>query len=265
MSLPIYGQNDDAPDEDDTELLRTVLITGASGNLGKKLRAAWSGIYDLILLDQQADSDDPDVIVADLGRPDPEWVDLFDEADTVVHLAANPNESAEWPDLVGPNLDALFHVAHAAAAAGCDRLIFASSNHAMGGHRFDGGDGPIDSESTPKPDGPYGAAKLMGERLGASLSAIFGLECVALRIGWCQHGENTPETLRDDWDRSIWLSNGDFVRLCTRAVEADLGDRKFVVVNGVSRNRGSRWDLREAAEILGFQPEDDAWAGTGPA
>ncbi|MFO0957436.1 MAG: NAD(P)-dependent oxidoreductase [Isosphaeraceae bacterium] len=259
MSLPILDQGDD---DFEGEMPRTVLLTGASGNLGKKLREAWSDVYELILIDQEADPDDPDVIVADLSRPDPEWLDLFDEADAVVHLAANPSEKARWPDLLGPNLDALFHVAHAAALAGCDRLVFASSNHAMGGYRFDGSEGPITPAIDPSPDGPYGATKLMGERLGLSLTTFFNLEFVALRIGWCQPGENQPDTLLNDWDRSIWLSNRDFVQLCTRAIEADLGERRFVVANGVSRNRGSRWDLTEAIEILGYEPEDDAWAGS---
>jgi hypothetical protein len=32
------------------------------------------------------------------------------------------------------------------------------------------------------------------------------------------------------------------------------------VVNGMSRNHGMRWDLSDAAELLGFLPADDAFA-----
>jgi NAD+ dependent glucose-6-phosphate dehydrogenase len=238
---------------------RTVLITGASGNIGRKLRAAWHEHYDLVLIDVAADPDDPDVIVADLSELDEAWITHFHGVDTVIHLAANPNDAAEWEDLVGPNLDALGNVLHASALAGVDRVIFASSNHVMGGYR-DVDDGPIAVARPPRPDGPYGATKLMGERLGRSLASSFDMTFIALRLGWIQPGENRPETLTDDWSRGLWLSNGDLVRLFEGAVEADVEDRDFVVANGMSNNRGMRWDLTEATEWLDYHPEDDAFA-----
>lgn len=254
--LPIVGQDDD---DDAPDVPRTVLITGASGNLGGKLARAWRDRYDLILLDQRPGPEDLDVVVADLSVPDPDWTDLFDEADVIVHMAADPREYATWAELEGPNLDALNNVFLAAAQAGCERLVFASSNHAMGDYRFDGSAGPITTRLLPKPDGPYGGCKLVGERLGLALTRMLELSVVALRIGWCQGGDNLPATLPDDWSRSIWLSNRDFVELCTRAVEAELGEERFRIVHGVSRNRGTRWERDGAA--IGFQPEDDAWAG----
>jgi NAD+ dependent glucose-6-phosphate dehydrogenase len=130
----------------------------------------------------------------------------------------------------------------------------------MGDYRHVG-DGPITVDLPPKPDGPYGATKLMGERLGMAHASDFDLTFVALRIGWVQRGENRPETLPDDWARSIWLSNADLVRLFTCAVEADLDAGEFVVVNGLSNNRGTRWSLSEAADWLDYHPVDGP--GTG--
>jgi nucleoside-diphosphate-sugar epimerase len=252
--LPVLDTDDgEVPD-----VPRTVLITGASGNLGGKLARAWRDRYDLILVDNRPGPEDLDVVVADLSIPDAEWTELLEEADAVVHLAADPNEFATWADLQGPNLDALNNVFLAAALTGCDRIIFASSNHAMGDYRFDGSTAPITTTLPPKPDGPYGGCKLVGERLGLALTRMFEISVVALRIGWCQFGANRPATLPDDWSRSIWLSDRDFVHLVTRAVEADLGDERFVVVNGTSRDRGSRWVIEP--NTIGFQPEDDAWA-----
>jgi nucleoside-diphosphate-sugar epimerase len=236
---------------------RTVLITGACGNLGTKLRAAWSELYDLVLLDIAAPPGDADVLKVDLAELDDEWITYFHGVDTVIHLAGNPNEFATWEELERPNLDVLANVIHAAALAGVERFVFASSNHVMGGYR------PLDmritSDLPPRPDGPYGATKLMGERLGRSLSRAFDMTFIALRLGWVQPGLNRPDTLPDDWARSMWLSNGDMVRLFEAAVEAELEDREFVVVNGMSNNRGSRWDLDATAELLDFDPEDDAY------
>ena len=92
-------EDDDDVSEDDEPLEleidtepRTVLITGACGNIGRKLRAAWEDVYDLILLDAAADEDDPEVFKVDLSELDEEWITHFHGVDTVVHLAANSNE-----------------------------------------------------------------------------------------------------------------------------------------------------------------------------
>ncbi len=271
--LPLFGHTpaysggleivDPDEDEHDDELLedspRTVLITGACGNIGRKLRDAWAGTYDLVLLDVEGGESDPDVIVADLAEFDEEWVAHFSGVDTVVHLAANTDEFASWEEVERANLDALGNVFHASALAGVERLIFASSNHAMGGYK-ELGDMPISVGLPPRPDGPYGATKLVGERLGKSLASAFDLAFIALRLGWVQVGANLAETLPDAWARAMWLSNGDLIRLFDCAVEAELDGRMFVVANGVSNNRGSRWDLSDAAERLGYSPEDDAYA-----
>lgn len=275
--LPIVDPNaedddldelDDDLDVDDESLAeeveeepRVVLITGARGNIGRKLRDAWTDVYDLVLIDREEDDDDPEVIGADLSVLDDDWITHFHGVDTVVHLAANPDADATWDDLVGPNLDAMANVFHAAALAGVERVIFASSNHVMGGYR-DLDDRPITVELEPSPDGPYGAAKLFGERLGQSLSRAFDVTFIAIRIGWVQPGPNRPETLPDDWSRKLWLSNTDLVRLFDQAVEAEIEDRTFLVVNGMSRNHDMRWDLSDAAELLGYLPVDDAFAGS---
>lgn len=256
----VDDDDDDDDDEyDEEDAVRTVLITGASGNIGRKLRAAWADSYDLILIDRETAPDDREVIHADLSELDESWLTHFHGVDTVIHLAANPNESATWEELEQPNLDALANVFHAAALAGVERLIFASSNHAMGGYRALG-DMPITVALPPRPDGPYGATKLMGERLGRSLGRAFDITFIALRLGWVQPGANRADALPDDWSRSIWLSNNDLIRLFDSAVEAELDDRLYVVVNGMSNNRGTRWDLGPAAELLGYSPEDDAYA-----
>ncbi len=278
--LPIFDQEelDDYDDDDDDELEdgdgfleqedafsaeiegepRTILITGACGNIGKKLRAAWTEIYDMVLIDKSP-GDDDEVNQADLAVLDDDWITHFHGVDTVVHLAGNGNEFAPWNELIEPNLDAIANVFHAAALAGVERIIFASSNHVMG--EYQGlGDDQITVELDPMPDGPYGVTKLVGERLGLSLARAFDLTFIALRLGWVQEGSNRSSTLPDDWSRKMWLSNGDLVRLFDCAVEAEIEDRSFVLANGMSRNHGMRWDLSDAAELLGYLPVDDAFA-----
>lgn len=244
--------------ENASENMRTILITGASGNIAMKLRDAWEGIYDLILIDSMADPEDPDVIQADLSVWDQEWVDLFAEVDTVVHLAGNRDEFSPWHDLADPNIDGFANVLNAAVLNEVERFVFASSNHVMGGYR-EIDDLPITTDLPPRPDSPYGGTKLMGERLGKSAAEAYGLTFIALRLGWIQDGGNVPQTLPDEWNRQLWLSNEDALQLFECAVEADLEDCPFLIVNGMSNNSGMRWDLSTAAEWLGYQPEDDAY------
>src|SRR3954453_8650745 len=104
--LPILYDDDEdedeieAEDELDEEEIgdepRTILITGASGNIGRKLRAAWDDVYDLILIGLEAAPDDPDVVAADLSQYADRWMKLFHGADTVIHLAATPDEHSSW-------------------------------------------------------------------------------------------------------------------------------------------------------------------------
>jgi nucleoside-diphosphate-sugar epimerase len=266
-SLPIFGQEDaGAPEVEAASLAdavegepRTVLITGACGNIGMKLRRAWTDVYDLVLIDKAAVDDDPEVFFADLSVLDDDWITHFHGVDTVVHLAANSDEFAPLDALIGPNLDAMANVFHASALAGVERVIFASSNHVMGEYQ-QLGEGPITPHMTPLPDGPYAMTKLVGERMGQSLARAFDLTVIALRLGWIQEGKNHPETLPHDWARKMWLSNADLIHLFDCAVEAMIEDRAFVVLNGMSRNHGMRWDLSETAELLGFLPKDDAFA-----
>ena len=112
---------------------KTILITGAAGNLGSKLRQHWQGAYDLRLLDIDPRGDAA-VVQTDLSRWDMGWVQRFRDVDTVVHLAADPMAHVTWPKLIGPNIDALINVFQASAQSKVQRVIFASSNHVMGGH-----------------------------------------------------------------------------------------------------------------------------------
>jgi nucleoside-diphosphate-sugar epimerase len=131
---------------------------------------------------------------------------------------------------------------------------------------------------------PYAAQKLAGERMCRTLAHRSAGRCtvVSLRIGWVQVGPNLPETLSaagtpgmdpvrgseadsdpevgraERWFRELWLSNPDFVRLMDRALEADGAEwpAGFVIVNGMSGNRGMRWSLEEARRWLQWEPGD---------
>jgi hypothetical protein len=262
--LPILSEMENEEMADESP--RVVLLTGAAGNVGSKLRAAWRDRYELLTLDCRPDPDDPDLIVADLAEWDEEWTALLDEVDVIVHLAANSDPSASWPELWRSNVDTVSNLLLAAAQAGVERVVFASSCHVFDGESWPESSPAGSPQELPEPTAAsaYGASKLMGERLGLSFARAAGLTFIGLRIGWVQPGENRPETLADHPHRGLWLSNADLIQLATLAVETDLPEGTFLTVTGVSRNEGSPWSWREAAASLGFEP-DQGLAPTGPA
>ena len=115
---------------------KTVLITGARGNLGTKLRAHFTALgWRIRLLDRNAGGD-PAITEADLATYDDSWALQAKDADAIIHLAGDPSPSASWTSVQRLNIDLTQNVYEAAARHGAQRVIFASSNWAMAGHRF---------------------------------------------------------------------------------------------------------------------------------
>jgi uronate dehydrogenase len=86
---------------------------------------------------------------------------------------------------------------------------------------------------------------------------------IALRIGWVRPCSNRVGDLPVDhepWFRLMWLSTRDLCQLVERCIEADAGLR-FAVLNGVSANTGTPWDLEAARRLVGYEPVDDAMRG----
>jgi len=249
---------------------KTVLITGAAGNIGSKLRRHLEGRYDLRRLDIDPRGDAA-IVQADLSQWSEGWVRHFQGSDVVVHLAANAVAHQTWGTLIGPNIDAVIHVFQAAAQAGVQRVVYASSNHVMGGYKDELDPVRLTTDIAPRPGAryvaqgeqrdstPYGSAKLFGERLGKCFADSTGFSVIAVRIGWVRPGDNRAVDIppeRGPWFRMMWLSNRDFCQLMERCIEADRSIR-FAVVNGMSANTGMRWDIEHTRRLLGYEPQDD--------
>jgi NAD+ dependent glucose-6-phosphate dehydrogenase len=235
---------------------RTVLITGATGNIGGKLRARFSGLgWDLRLLDIDPRGD-PAVQPADLTIWDEAWVREFAGVDAVIHLAGNPSPRASWTSIQRLNIDLTANVYEAAIAQGARRVVFASSNWVMAGHRP--AQGPLTTDMEPYPVNPYGVSKLMGERMGHAAHARRGLSVICFRIGYLQRDDNQPGPHMGwgTWGQAMWLSNRDLCQAMERAVEAEgVG---FAVLNLMSDNPGMRWDIETTKRAIGYMPCDGA-------
>jgi nucleoside-diphosphate-sugar epimerase len=179
--------------------------------------------------------------------------------------------------LIGPNIDALVHVFQASVQSGVRRVVYASSNHVLGGYKDRAEPFLLTTELPPLPGAryevngeardstAYAATKLFGERLGRCLSESHGISVLVVRLGWIRTGENRAADIpaeREAWFRLMWLSNRDFLHLMERCLVADESLR-FAILNGMSANTGMRWDLASTRALVGYEPRDDLQSGQG--
>lgn len=236
-----------------------VLVTGAAGSIGRVVVAGLTAAgHDVVGLDlspapagedlpwHTADCADPDAVAAVFAAQAEAGAPLA----AVVHLAGNPGEGSLAESLTSHTvttaalLDAM--VAHQV-----DRIVYASSNHAVGATpRGDAGpDGLVGVGTRPRPDTFYGTAKVAAEAVLSLYADRYAVDAVACRIGSFL---DQPTTVRH---LATWLSPDDCVRMVDAALTATAPG--FAVLYGISANTRAWWDL-EPGRALGYQPVDDA-------
>jgi len=229
-----------------------VLITGAAGNIGRTLRAHLQGRYALLRLTDIAPQEPAGpgeevqaVDIRDVGALERSMEGI----DCVIHLAGVPEEDA-WEKILPLNIEGCYNVFEAARRRGVRRVVFASSNHAVGFHRRETF---IDTMVQPRPDGRYGVSKVFGEAVGRLYADKYGLSVACLRIGSFRPSDRPSESRH----LLTWISHRDMAQLAMRCVEHP--GYHFVVAYGVSNNLRNRWD-NTPAKFLGYRPQDDAEA-----
>ncbi|MFI6346769.1 NAD-dependent epimerase/dehydratase family protein [Streptomyces sp. NPDC050560] len=239
---------------------RTVLLTGAAGGVGTLMRELLPEYgYALRLFDAVPVPGAPDAITADLGD-----VAALRAAvrgtDAVLHLAGISLEST-FDKILDANVRGTYNLYEAAREEGVRRVVFASSNHAVGFTPYPRGAAPHPREAlvpvgTPhRPDTFYGLSKAFGEDLAQLYWDKHGIETVSVRIGSCFPEPTSVRML------SIWMSPADGARLFHAALTAEgVG---HTVVYGSSANTRLWWDL-SSARALGYEPRDDSERYAGP-
>lgn len=228
-----------------------ILVTGAAGSIGS---VVCSGLvdrgYDVVGLDRMvepegfpgswftADCADPDAVAAVFDR-------VPGGLDAVVHLAGIPGE-APLPDELESHVVTTAALLDAMVERGVTRMVYASSNHAVGRtERIP----VLGVDVTSRPDTFYGVAKVAAEALLRLYVDRHGIDAIATRIGSFLP---QPETRRH---LSTWLSHDDGVRMMDACLVAP--DPGFAVIYGISANTRGWWDL-EPGRALDYHPCDDA-------
>jgi nucleoside-diphosphate-sugar epimerase len=243
----------------------TILVTGMSGLIGGAVRRRLEGRYRLRALNRRpldgVECHRADI--ADLGAIRP----AFEGVAVVVHLAANTDSGAPWPDILAQNVVGTYNVFEAAREAGARRVVFASSGATVSalereepyralveGRYADAPSWPLVTHETPvRPRGLYGASKLWGEALARQYADAHGVSMICLRIGVVNQADRPTEPRHF----SVWCSQQDIAGAVERAIEAPaaLG---FAVCFVASDNRWGYRDLAHARRVLGWEPRDRA-------
>lgn len=229
-----------------------LLITGAAGRVGSYVTPYLAERYELVLTDRRepaSASAHGQFVQADLTHPGVATT-LCEGVDRILHLASE-NVLGTWEALLDSDLKGFQLLLEAASNAGCRRVVFTSTIQVIGGHTHAL---PIPVHAMPHPESLYGVAKAGAEALAAYYAHQRGLPLVCVRLGWVAE----MSRLLPDERLDIAITYPDALQLLQCALDAP-PSLSFAIVQGLSDNRIQRMDIHESRELLGYDPQHDAY------
>jgi uronate dehydrogenase len=227
--------------------MKTILITGAAGDVGTHLRRELAGKYVLRVSDLRSlkkINKEEKFVRADISKFT-DALRITRGVDAIVHLGGYSVEGP-WEGILSANIIGCYNVFEAARRNGVKRILFPTSNHATG---FYGRNQTIDHRVSPRPDRRYGVSKVFGEALASLYADKYGMEMFCMRIG------NVNPVPIDKRRLSILFTPRDLAQLVTIGIERP--GIRFEIVYGVSGNKRSWYDNSNAYR-LGYKPQDDS-------
>ena len=164
--------------------LRTVLLTGGNGLVGRTLAPMLRDTYDLTHFEMADPEDGLPFIEGDL-RDSQAVADACKGIDAILHVAALHGRAwDEAGDEVGfeVNVIGTKNILEGAAQAGVKRVVFTSSIWATG-HGVAPPYLPIDENLPREPFELYGLTKIVGEQICRYATSKHGLSTIVLRPG----------------------------------------------------------------------------------
>jgi nucleoside-diphosphate-sugar epimerase len=260
-----------------------ILITGAFGRVGLALKDLPG---EKVLMDLRVPPSyaGPNRAVQGKVQDRAAVRDAMQGCDAIVHLAASPAVDSSWDEVLQNNILATEVLLESAKELGVERVVFASSNHAVGmveienaPRIYEEGHGIlVTKESETRPDSLYGVSKVFGENLGRYYAENGGPRFYGLRIGAlsgegydhpysdaelavergeCERGDATYK-LKVRRHKAIWLSRRDLAQLVALCLEYN--GPAFDIFYGVSDNPARWLDIDYARKQLGYQPQDSS-------
>jgi L-ascorbate metabolism protein UlaG (beta-lactamase superfamily) len=239
--------------------VKTILVTGAGGKVGRVLCPALAAHYVVRVLDRE-----PIEAVATGARfvGDINDSELLDRAmldvHAVVHLAGAASAQADFEEILTANISGTYNVYEAARRNGVPRVVFASTNRTVENlsplKSASSDELPISTDDPARPDSLYGVSKLFGEELAKYYFDAHAVSSVCIRLGSVTTKRGDPY-LTKPRAHALWLSQRDLVELFRCSIEAPEID--CITVFGISANTRRWWNIEPGHERIGFRPRDD--------
>lgn len=232
--------------------MKTILLTGAAGRIGRSLLQHLGGFYQFRCVDLDPVPDAEDMHIVDITDFSAVRA-VMSGVDAVIHLAANPDVNQPWVDVYTGSIGGTFNVFEAARQAGVYKIIYASTNH-VSGWREIAGENPITPDLPVRPDSLYGVGKAFGEALGQFYVDRYQVSVICLRIGTFTA---TPQVNSvEDRILRTWCSPRDLAQLVMRSLDTEnLG---FQIFYGISGNTRRFWNINNAQQLVNYRPQDNA-------
>ena len=230
-----------------------ILLTGAAGRIGSVVVPLLRQHYALRLLD--------------LSPVTPEWDDHVVRTDlrnfcalrrackgvrAMVHLAAVSDEADFHTQLLPMNLEGVYNAFEAARQAGLRKVVFASTGQTVLNY---GKGNWVTPEMPPRPSSVYACTKLFGEGLARYYADTHGMSMIVLRICYFRGYDDPLLRVAGHDVQKEWLSPKDLTQILVKCLKSNLSHGVFFAV---SNNHGRYWDIRNAQESLGYDPQDNA-------
>lgn len=236
---------------------KKLFITGAAGLVGSALRHYLRGRYDFRLLFHrtiaQVEPED-EVVVAELA----DYASMLDACagvDAIAHLGiATPGRGhtrSRYDQMIlETNIRGTYNIFESARINQVPTVIFASSNSATGSYEhekiFTTPDMPV------RPDSFYGVSKAYGEAMGRYYHDRHGMSVYCIRIGNFPNTDEVNQQYKPGMNR--WLSARDMAELTACCLEAP--HPQFGIFYGVSQGAEKKWDISNAKQLVGWEPQD---------
>lgn len=229
-----------------------VLVTGATGEVGRGVLPWLQERFSLRLLSLDPPEGDPRRVQADLL----DWNALsaaMHGIDTVLHLAIAPGHSGVYEDdsfndrRFDVNVKGTFHVFEAARRAKVRRVVHVSSLMVVWGH---GQAGPVAGDAPPRPVGTYALTKALSEEIARHYAERHSMEVLTLRIAAPLDIGDSQQLRQPVRPQQVPLP--DLAQAFVRALTVPLDRYEVVTIVGESSRR--IWDLESARRVLGYEP-----------
>lgn len=229
---------------------KKIIITGATGRIGRILRKGLKKRFSLTLLDKKL-MNFKNAIKIDIAKNFNRLVKIFRNHQIVIHLAWDNREDFPKELIIPENKKMAENIYQAAVRSGIKRVIIASSVHADDYSSWNKSK-LISPRKIPWPDSPYGATKLYIEALGQYFARKYDLEVVCIRFGGVNPEDKILYNEDPDYDK-VWLSSKDCVNLIIKCIEAKRIPNNSVILYVVSDNKNRIHDI---SNPFGWVPKD---------